>query len=261
MEQVTKVEEEYSAAIIDLPSKGKVYSLDNPLASGQIKIKYLTAKEEDILTSQNLYEKGLVIDKLLESIVIGANKDDLIAGDKNAVLVAARIMAFGPEYKVSYTCQKCANIQEIDLDLGDLDPEELKISDDHTNGNRFKIKLNQSDATVEIGFLTHGDEQSIAKEIEFWSKQNKNSDQASRELTTRYKYIIKSVNGETSKTKIQQFISTKLTIQDSRQLRKFIKETAPDLDMTFPFECNSCGFADRASIPIGFNFFWPPEEL
>ena len=98
-EEVTK-QSKFPSEIIDLPSEGKVYSKNSPLANGKIELKYMTAREEDILTSQNLIKKGVVINKLLDSLILseGIKADDLILGDKNAVMVAARILAYGPEY-------------------------------------------------------------------------------------------------------------------------------------------------------------------
>ena len=90
------MESKYPTETIDLPSGGKLYPQDSPLSSGKIEIKYMTAKEEDILTSANLIKKGVVIDRLLDSIIVteGVGIDDLILGDKNAIMVAARILAY-----------------------------------------------------------------------------------------------------------------------------------------------------------------------
>ena len=61
---------QFPTEVIDLPSKGYFYSKDSPLSSGQVEIKYMTAREEDILTSQNLIKKGVVIEKLIDSKII-----------------------------------------------------------------------------------------------------------------------------------------------------------------------------------------------
>ena len=61
---------QYPTEVISLPSQGKVYPESNPLSSGEIEIKYMTAKEEEILASQNLIKKGVVLDKLFESIIL-----------------------------------------------------------------------------------------------------------------------------------------------------------------------------------------------
>ena len=92
----------FPTEVIDLPSKGLVYPKEHPLSSGNVEIKYMTAKEEDILTSPNLIEKGIVLDKLLESIIVteGVKLDDFIMGDKNTLLVSARILGYGKDYPI-----------------------------------------------------------------------------------------------------------------------------------------------------------------
>ena len=92
-------ENKFPSEIIDLPSEGKLYPEGSPLREGKLEGKYMTAKEEDILTSQNLIKKGLVIETLLASLILtkGVKSEDLIIGDKNALMVAARILAYGPE--------------------------------------------------------------------------------------------------------------------------------------------------------------------
>ena len=89
---------DFPTEVIDLPSEGKVYPTDNPLSSGKVTLKYMTAKEEDILSSQNLIKKGVVLDKLFESIVVDDIKiDDITIGDKNAIILATRVLGYGPE--------------------------------------------------------------------------------------------------------------------------------------------------------------------
>ena len=99
-------EHKFPTEVIDLPSGGKVYPKDSPLADGKIELKYMTTKEEDILMSQNLIKKGVVIDKLLDSLIVteGVNQDNLLLGDKN-VLVASRILLMN-EYKLKLLIQK-----------------------------------------------------------------------------------------------------------------------------------------------------------
>ena len=91
---------------IDLPSKGLIYPSDNPLSSGKIEMKYMTAKEEDILTNQNYIQKGIVLDKLLQALIVSKiNYSDLIVGDKNAIMVAARVLGYGKDYEFEYNGQ------------------------------------------------------------------------------------------------------------------------------------------------------------
>jgi len=95
-------EVKFPTEVVDLPSQGLLYPKDSPLSSGTIEIKYMTAREEDILTSANLIKKGIVIDKLLEALIIDKSikLDDMLLGDKNAILIASRILAYGKDYEV-----------------------------------------------------------------------------------------------------------------------------------------------------------------
>ena len=92
-------QQQFPTEEVTLPSKGLLYPEGSPLKNGVIEMKYMTAKEEDILTNQNLIERGTVIDKLLQSLIVTPiDYNDLLVGDKNAILVAARILGYGKDY-------------------------------------------------------------------------------------------------------------------------------------------------------------------
>ncbi len=135
-------EKKFPTEIVDLPSKGLLYPSDNPLSSGKIEIKYMTAKEEDILTSQNLIKKGVVIDKLLSSLIVteGVSLDDLITGDKNAIMVAARVLAYGPEYTVELTNQYTDEKFNHTFNLTDCPFKEVPVDVDYSTGI-FELEL------------------------------------------------------------------------------------------------------------------------
>ena len=100
---------QYHSEVIDLPSLGKVYPKSSPISNGKIEIKYMTAKEEDILTSINLIRKGIVLDKLLEALIVDKSikLSDMLVGDKNAILIAARILGYGKDYTLQALCDDC----------------------------------------------------------------------------------------------------------------------------------------------------------
>ena len=230
---------------IELPSKGLLYPEDSELAKGTVEMKYMTAREEDILTNQSYIQKGTVLDKLMKSLIISKiNYDELLIGDKNAIMVAARVLGYGKEYKFNYDGES----QTVDLSL----LENKKIDEDlfKSRTNDFIFKLPHSGNEVTFNFLTHKDEQSIARELEGLKKINKD---ASPELTTRLKYLITSVNGERDKKDVRDFIDNYLLARDSRALREYVKEIQPDVDLTFFPDGNESG----VNIPIGVNFFWP----
>ena len=237
---------------IDLPSKGFLYPKDNPLSSGKIEMKYMTAKEEDILTNQNYIKNGTVIDELLKSLIISKiNYNDLLVGDKNALLVAARVLGYGKDYTFMY------NGEEITVDLASLDNKEFNTSELTQGVNEFAFTLPHSQTSITYRLLTHGDENKIAAEIKGLKKINKKS---SPELSTSLKYMITSVNGDTELKSIRDFVDNYMLAIDSRALREDVKEKQPDIDLTFEYE-NSDGVVGDVDIPIGINFFWPDIKL
>ena len=237
---------------IDLPSKGFLYPKDNPLSSGKIEMKYMTAKEEDILTNQNYIKNGTVIDELLKSLIVSKiNYNDLLVGDKNALLVAARVLGYGKDYTFTY------NGEEITVDLAELDNKEFNTSELTQGVNEFAFALPHSQTSITYRLLTHGDEGKIAAEIKGLKKINK---QSSPELSTRLKYMITSVNGDTELKSIRDFVDNYMLAIDSRALREDVKEKQPDIDLTFEYE-NSDGVVGDVDIPIGINFFWPDVKL
>ncbi len=158
---------DFPTEVLDLPSKGLVYPKEHPLAKGTIEIKYMTAKEEDILASQNLIKKGIVLDKLFESIIAekGVNPNDIFIGDKNAILLATRVLGYGPDYRVEITDPFTLERQEVVIDLSTVKTKE--VDDTILNReNRYKFKLPKSGKEIEFKLLTHGDETEITKEIQ-----------------------------------------------------------------------------------------------
>ena len=229
--------------MVELPSKGLVYPEGHPLREGKVEIKYMTAKEEDILTNQSYIEKGTVLDKLLESVMVSKiNIKDLIVGDKNAVLIATRILGYGKDYSFSYMGES------HDIDLSTLENKETDESQ-LSEGNKFSYTLPYSEIDITFKILDGHDETKIEKEIQGLKKLNKN---ASPELSTRLKYIITSINGDTEKKTIRDFVENGLLARDSRSLRNFVKETQPDVDLNYITDSN-----EEITIPIGISFFWP----
>jgi hypothetical protein len=231
--------------IVELPSKGLLYPEDSELSSGKIEMKYMTAKEEDILTNQSYIRNGTVLDRLLKSLIVSKiNFDDLLIGDKNAIMVAARILGYGSEYSFEYN----GELQVVDLSILENKPLDEELFSSRTN--EFTFTLPKSKNTVTFKLLTHKDEQDINRELEGLKKINKDS---SPELTTRLKHMIVSVEGNREKKDIRNFVDNYLLAQDSRALREYIREMQPDVDLTF-FPSNG---SDRVNIPIGISFFWP----
>ena len=234
---------------IELPSKGLMYPKENPLSEGTIEMKYMTAKEEDILTNQNYIKQGVVIDKLLKSLIVNKdiNYNDLLIGDKNAIMVAARILSYGKNYEFSYEGES------QNIDLSKLDSKNLNEELYKDGKNEFSFTLPHTENQVTFKILTHGDEQKIEQEVKSLKKINK---QSSSEVTTRFSHIITSVNGSSEKKDIREFVNNYLLAKDARELRKYYQEVSPDLDMKVYLN-KPTGEEEVADLPIGLNFFWP----
>jgi transcription elongation factor Elf1 len=246
----------FPTEIIDLPSKGLVYAASNPLSSGKLEMKYMTAREEDILTSANLIKQGVVLDKLFQSLIVSPiNYNDLVVGDKNAIMVAARVLGYGKEYATEINCPECDTLNKVSIDLSTVKDKELDQSKFPKGQNLFTFELPQSKRKVTFKILTHGDEQFIDQELK--SNKKLSNSEVNRELSTRLKYIIQSVDGNSDRAFIRSFVDDELFAQDSRALRDYIKAISPDVDLSFPFTCKNCGHEASMAIPVDVGFFWP----
>jgi hypothetical protein len=230
--------------IVELPSKGLLYPEGNPLAEGKVEMKYMTAKEEDILTNQAYIKQGVVLDKLLQSLIITKiNYDDLIVGDKNALMVAARILGYGKDYSFDY------DGESYTVDLSTLDNKLFNESLITKGVNEFNYTLPNSGTDVTFKILSTSDEKAIDAELAGLKKINKD---LSPELSTRLKYIITSVNGNRETKTIREFVDNHLLARDSRLLREYIRQIQPDVNLTF---ISNSG--EEVAIPVNLNFFWP----
>ena len=231
--------------VIELPSKGLLYPESNPLSSGKIEMKYMTAKEEDILTNQSYIENGTVLDRLLKSLIVSkVNYDDLVVGDKNAVLVAARVLGYGADYSFTY------NGKTYNVDLSKIENKSFDEKLVTPGVNEFKYTLPSTSTDITFKILTHKDEEAIKKELEGYRKISKD---ASPELSTRLKYMITSVEGNREAKTIREFVDNSLLARDSRALRAYIASVQPDTDLNFYPE----GSDAPVAIPVGISFFWP----
>lgn len=251
----------FPTEIIDLPSKGLVYPEGHPLSSGKIELKYMTAREEDILTSQNLIRQGVVIDKLLQSMIVTPiNYNDIIVGDKNAIMVAARILGYGKDYEARVECPECEESSNCVIDLTSLEPKEVEIDNGVSKmiaPNQFELTLPSSKRNVIFQLLTHGNEKTIEKGVSV-NKKSYNKDSVDTELTTRLKHLIISIDNNTEQAYINNFVDNELFAMDSRVLRGQIKNVAPDQPFKYSFECPHCGHQeDGHDFPISTQFFWP----
>ena len=241
-------EVKFPTEVVDLPSQGLLYPKDSPLSSGTIEIKYMTAREEDILTSPNLIKKGIVVEKLLEALIIDKSikVDDLLIGDKNSILIASRILAYGKEYDVEIDGRKI----EVDLTtLKDIPLDESMVTND---ANEFEFQLPATGRNLTFKLLTSGDEKSIAEEVKGYEKIHG----IGYELTTRLKHQIISVDGDTKRASINHFVDNEFLSRDSIAFRTHVASIMPDVDMTSSYTDEE-GNEKEFTVPMTVTFLWP----
>jgi hypothetical protein len=248
----------FPTEIIELPSKGLLYPASSPLASGKVEMKYMTAREEDILTSTNLIKQGIVLDKLFQSLIVSPiNYNELLTGDKNAIMIAARILGYGKDYEVEISDPFSEdNKQKVVIDLTTIEPKEYDFSSITPHQSEFEIQLPISKRTCTFQLLTHGLDQKIKAEVKSMAKLIKSSG-IDKELTTRLKNLITSVDGTRDRQFINNFVDNELFAGDSKFIRDSIKLKTPDLDMTFVFTSNVTGETQVMEVPMDVSFFWP----
>ena len=241
---------------VPLPSRGVIYSPDSLLYNTEtLKIKAMTAKEEDILTSQAFIKENTVMEKLIQSCLIEKSIDvnDLITGDKNALMVSIRITGYGSDYKVSHSCQNCSTNNKITVDLSQLQIKRLAENPVESGKNVFEFVLPVTKKKVLFKFLNGHDQ----KEISLIEKRLKDAGiKYDNSVTSFLEYSILSVDGITDKNKIKHFIIN-MPALDSRRLRQQIKRSEPGIDMSWNYSCSNCGHDNDIVLPITSEFFWP----
>jgi len=256
-------ESKFPTEIIELPSKGKLYPEGSALSTGKVEMKYMTAKEEDILTSSNLIQKGVVIDMLLRALIVGngegrkINYNDLVVGDKNAIMVAARVLGYGADYPVEMSCPACGVKQKQTVDLTTLENKNNDLGSVDADGH-FEFTLPTSKKVLTFKILTHADESLVETEAKRMKKKSIGGSGITYELTSRLKHMIVAIDGDEDKKNIRSFVDNEFLSRDSLAFRHHIEATSPDVDMTVYFECESCGHEDSSvQMPMNVHFFWP----
>ena len=239
----------FPTEMVELPSKGYFYTEGHPLSKGKVEVKYMTAREEDILTSQNLIQQGIVIEKLLESLIVDKSIriDDMLIGDKNAIMVAARVLGYGKDYEFTY------DGEEHKVDLSKLEPVELDFSKFTRGVNEFSFELPSSKRIVTFKLLNGKDEKQIDAEIKAKQKISK---EQSTELTTRLKIMLFSVDRKSEKSHINSFVDNEFLSRDSLAFRQYLSSITPDVDMSTTV-VDSTGKEIEVTIPVTLRFFWP----
>lgn len=237
---------------VELPSKGLVYDKENPLSEGSVEMKYMTAREEDILTNVNLLKKGIAIERVLEALIKSPIKfDDLTVGDRNALLIAARILAYGASYSFEYRNPDTDISELVTVDLQKIQNRVVDYSL-FKNKNEFTYELPYSKNVVTFKLLTVADEKALEAEAKGLKKANLEAG----EITSRLKKQITSINGDYDPIKVRQFVDNYLIAKDSSPLRAYIYSVTPDIDLKIDFTLAD-GTDITESLPLTADFFFP----
>ena len=249
---------QFPTEMISLPSKGYLYPDDNPLSSGEVEVKYMTAREEDILTSGNLIQKGIVLDKLLEALIVSdINLDDLLIGDKNAILLAARVLAYGKEYEFEYVDSSNGETKTDTVDLTSFQPKDVDFKKFTKGVNEHDFTLPNSKKVITFKLVTQGDEKSVESQLKALIKISKG---VSPEITTRLKQQIVAVDGNRDTATINKFVDNELLSRDTFQFRKHLVAMTPDVDMTCIVYMDD-GTEQEITVPVTVTFFWPDARI
>lgn len=242
--------------VVPLPSGGRVYHESHPLHNNdRVEIRAMTAREEDILTSQALLKKGTVITELIKSCLVdrSVNPNDLLSGDRNALMVAIRVTGYGAEYEAEIECPECSVKSKQQFDLAALPIQSLDIEPAELGKNVFEYRLPLSKKVVKFKFMTGRDEEEITATAAKQKKLGLSTDNA---VTTNLMHSVISVDGVEDRAKIANFVRM-MPARDSLALRNYIKDHEPGIVMKQEMSCPSCGHAEEVNMPIGVSFLWP----
>lgn len=239
--------------LVELPSKGMFYPEGHPLHRQEfVEIKHMTAKEEDILTSTTLIEKGVVLEYLVASLLINKqiNPKSLLPGDQNAILLNARINAYGGDYSFETKCESCTKLIQNEVDLSEISVKELN-NEYHIDGEGYiNLTLEKSNFSIKLQQLNLYDIES--------SQKNSNHHSTVGSTSKLLLNIIRSINNETNDGSLK-FINVieNLPSKDVRQIKEAYNKTKPDIDFSLKMVCPSCGHKKEGTMPITARFFWP----
>lgn len=245
--------------LVELPSKGIYYPEGHPLSAGTVEMKFMTAKEENILTTESYIKTGVVIDKFLQSMIVSPkfNYEDLLIGDRDGLMIASRIYGYGEIYPIEVT-QPSGNKIKVDIDLTTLENKQISNNLDKADNN-FIWSFQNRIGKYDIGFklLTVGDDKIIQDKL----KKYRVAGSADRQITTRLEQIITSVNDNSDPMFIKLFIENEFMANDSRKFREYVASITPGVNMEIEMEDTETGEPFRTSVTIGASFFWPDSGL
>jgi len=250
-------EQKFPSEMIDLPSEGRLYPEGHTLSSGKIEMKYMTAKEEDILTNQSFIKQGVVLDKLFKSLIVSPiNYHELLLCDKNAIMIAARVLGYGKDYPIKVKHPETAEEIDYTVDLTQLKEREIDWSLIEDGVNEFEFELPHSRRKLILSLMTHGKQRKLDQEMKGLAKLKKNAS-----LTTMLKYVIVSLDGDRDNAQIRKFVDNQLLALDSRAIRQHLTKITPDIDLTVNVPDGESGDTFPVSFGFGLDLFWPDSQV
>tara|TARA_R100000008_G_scaffold86693_2_gene80953 strand:+ start:1308 stop:2201 length:894 start_codon:yes stop_codon:yes gene_type:complete len=244
--------------IVTIPSLGEHYPEGHPLRGvDEIEIRHMTAKDEDILNSRTFLKKGTAVDRLLQGVIVDKRikLDSLLVGDKNALIVAARVTGYGEEYNTKITCPSCGSTDDHNFDLDDavvMNRGDNVQGVTPVGGGVFSLTLPKTGMPVEVRLLTGADEKRLLK----MSQKKQAHKLPDSPLTDQFKSFIVSVDGNTDRQDINSFIDI-MPALDARHLRTVYAKIMPNIELKHPYDCEGCGYEQVIDIPFTVDFFWP----
>lgn len=233
--------------MIPLPSEGLIY----PHKKTHIKVAYMNASDEDILTNPNLLESGKMLDVLFERKIKepGINYKDLHVGDRNAIMLWLRATAYGNDYPVELFDPKTEEPFKMTVDLSKLKTKNLKVKPG--NDGLFSLKLSTGDI-IKYKLLTIYDEELIENHTEQLAKSKAKVYDIN---TFALKRHVVAVNDNTDRDYVERFVEI-MRIVDSRTLKKTINEIESGIDMRINVRTPG-GESITTFLPLNLSFFWP----
>jgi len=205
-------------------------------------------------------KKGVALDRVLQNLIKDKRikADSLLVGDRNAIIIAARISGYGNEYNTSVTCPSCEESQRYVFDLNDTnvyrgeDRDELDVT---SNGDgTFKVKLPKTRVEVDFRLLTGSDEKGMTSSMN--NNRKRKTKTYEKNVTRQLSSIVIAVNGDDS-LEARQYLIDNIPSMDSRHLRLAYRLSTPNIDLTQNFECSECDYEQDMEVPLTADFFWP----
>jgi hypothetical protein len=238
-----------SYEIVKLPSKGLFYK--NGVS--EVNVEYMTSKDEDLLTTPSLIENGTVLDILLarKMKIKGISPNDLLAGDRNAIILFLRSSSYGPEYSVQVPDPRTNVLFSEKVDL--LKLKYKKVTEQPDVNGQFSVEIPMLKKTVIFKILTSGEETMLTKQAE--AQQDAMSLEFSEYSTLKLKSHIISIDGKVDRTYISKFVDV-MPALDALTIRRKILDVSPDVDMEYEFTAKD-GYKFKAQLSVGIDFFFP----